>query len=125
MTAIRAFFSNFRERAGETSSVPHLVMRFTKATSFECYLSSLARALFSLKVVLLFYLKFYIKQSWTWDSLLTSKMELFVSTSICKLILCRLIILYTQHCPMRVSLCYWFHSVLIGSTCKHLRGCFL
>ena len=63
----------------------------------SCYLSSLARALLSLKVILLFYLKYYKKQSQTWDIFSTSKLELFVKIGICKIIFCRLMILYTSY----------------------------
>ena len=44
-------------------------------------------------------------------TLSTSKMELFVTTGICKVIFSRLKILYTQYCPMNVSsLLVPFHS---------------
>ena len=85
----------------------------------SCYLSSLVRALLSLKVILLFYLKYYKKQSQTWDIFSTSKLELFVKIGICKIIFCRLMILYTEYDPMSVSsLLVSFRSKL---TCKHLR----
>ena len=71
------------------------------ATRFECCLCSLARALFSLRGVLLFLFKVYTKQSRIWVTLATSKMELFVTIGICKVIFCRLV-LYTQYCPMIV-----------------------
>ena len=47
----------------------------------------------------------YIKQSQIWDTLPTSKMELFVTIGICKVISCRLMILYIQYCPMNVFIC--------------------
>ena len=71
------------------------------ATRFECCLCSFARALFSLRGVLLFLFKVYTKQSRIWVTLATSKMELFVTIGICKVIFCRLV-LYTQYCPMIV-----------------------
>ena len=50
-------------------------------------------------------------------TLSTSKMELFVTTGICKVIFSRLKILYTQYCPMNViSLLVPFHS-----RCFHLK----
>ena len=63
--------------------------------------------------------KVYIKQSRIWETLSTSKMELFVTLVICKVIFCRLMILYMQYCPMSVFICVslllvpycsrWFH----------------
>ena len=60
-----------------------------------------------------------IRQSWIWNILSTSKMKLFLTICICKLIFCRLMILYTQYCPMSVFICVslllvpfhfrWFH----------------
>ena len=51
----------------------------------------------------------------TWHSLPTSKMELFVTIGICKVIFCRLMMLCIQYCPVKVSsllapfCCRWFH----------------
>ena len=86
-------------------------------SSFERYLCSLVRTLFSLKVVLLFYLIYtYMKHSRIWDTLPTSKMELFVTIGIYKVIFCRLM---TQYSPMSAFVCVsslpapfcsrWFH----------------
>ena len=47
-----------------------------------------------------FLLKVYINQSRIWDTFLTSKMALFMTIVICKVIFLRLMILYTQYCPM-------------------------
>ena len=73
-------------------------------------------------------LKVHIKHSRIWDTLPTSKMELFETIGICKVIFCRLMMLYTQYCSMSVfvsvsSLPFPFCSG--GSTCKYLRWCFL
>ena len=57
------------------------------ATCFECYLSSLVQALFSLKVIVFFLFKIYIKQSQIWDTLPTFKIEIFVTIVICTVIL--------------------------------------
>ena len=46
-----------------------------------------------------------MKHSRIWDTLPTSKMELFVIIGIYKVIFCRLMILYTQYCPMSVFIC--------------------
>ena len=96
-------------------------------SSFECYLCSLVRTLFSLKVVLFFYLIYiYMKHSRIWDTLPTSKMELFVTIGIYKVILCRLM---TQYSPMSAFVCVsslpapfcsrWFHlqSIWDGVFC--------
>ena len=56
-------------------------------------------------IVLFFLFEVYIKQSQIWDTLPTSKMELFVIKRICKVISCRLMILYTQYCPMSFFIC--------------------
>ena len=59
-----------------------------------------------------------IKQSQIWDTLPTSKMELFLIKRIFKVISCRLMILYAQYCPMSFFICLslqvsfcsrWFH----------------
>ena len=59
-----------------------------------------------------------IKQSQIWDTLPTSKMELFLIKHIFKVISCRLMILYAQYCPMSFFICLslqvsfcsrWFH----------------
>ena len=59
-----------------------------------------------------------IKQSQIWDTLPTSKMELSLIKHIFKVISCRLMILYTQYCPMSFFICLslqvsfcsrWFH----------------
>ena len=65
-----------------------------------------------------FLLKVYTKQSRIWVTLATSKMELFVTIGICKVIFCRLV-LHTQYCPMIVFISVssllvpfcsrWFH----------------
>ena len=57
-------------------------------------------------------MKVYIKQSEICDTLPRFKMGLFPTIGICKVIICRLMILYTK------SACYWFHSIL---TCFHLK----
>ena len=54
------------------------------------------------KICSTFLFEVYIKQSQIGDTLPTSKMEIFVTIGICKVISCRLIILYTQYCPMIV-----------------------
>ena len=73
--------------------------------------------------LLAFLLEVSIKQSQIWDTLPTSKMNLFVIKRICKVISCRVMILYTQYCPMSFFICLslevsfcsrWFHL-------KHLR----
>ena len=46
--------------------------------------------------------KVYIKYSRISDTLPTSKMELFVTIGIFKVICCRLMILYTQYCSVGV-----------------------
>ena len=49
----------------------------------------------------------YKAESRVWNTLTASKMEVFVTTGICKVILCRLIILYTQYSPVSVFfVCY-------------------
>ena len=69
-----------------------------------------------------FLFEVYIKQSQIWDTLPTSKMELFVIKRICKVISCRLVILYTQYCPMNFFVCHYrVHSVLGDFTCKNLK----
>ena len=70
-----------------------------------------------------FYLKVYIKPSRIWDTLPISKMGLYATIGLCKVIFCRFITLYTQYCHMSVvfvSALYWFHFVPGSSTCKHL-----
>ena len=52
-----------------------------------------------------FLFKVYINQRRIWDNLPTSKIELFVTIGICKVIFRRLMILYTQYCPMSVFNC--------------------
>ena len=65
-----------------------------------------------MKAAFLFYLKYTgIKETQIWDTLGTSKMELFVTIGICKVISCRLIMLYTQYCPMSVFI--WVSSLLV------------
>ena len=73
--------------------------------------------------LLAFLFEVSIKQSQIWDTLPTSKMHLFVIKRICKVISCRVMILYTQYCPMSFFICLslevsfcsrWFHL-------KHLR----
>ena len=60
-----------------------------------------------------FLFKVYINPNRIWDTLMTSKMELFPTTGFCKVILCRFMILYTHYCPMSVLLvpfcCRCFH----------------
>ena len=51
------------------------------------------------------HLKVYINQSQIWDTLPTSKTELFLTICICKVISGRLMILYTQYCPMTFFIC--------------------
>ena len=46
-----------------------------------------------------FLFEVYVKQSQICNTFPTSKMELFVIKRICKVISCRLMILYTQYCP--------------------------
>ena len=67
---------------------------------------------------LAFLFEISIKQSQIWDTLRTSKMELFLIKHIFKVISCRLMILYTQYCPMSFFICLslqvsfcssWFH----------------
>ena len=57
-----------------------------------------------------FLFKVYISR--TWNILPTSKRELFVTISICKVIFWRLMIFYTQSCPMNVFICVSFLLVL-------------
>ena len=88
--------------------------------SFKCYLSSLVRTLFSLKVVLFFFiLSIYREHSRIWNTFPTSKTELFVTIAIYKVIFRRLMILYTLYSSMSVFICIsslpapfcsrWFH----------------
>ena len=67
---------------------------------------------------LAFLFEISIKQSQIWDTLRTSKMELFLIKHIFKVISCRLMILYTHYCPMSFFICLslqvsfcsrWFH----------------
>ena len=83
--------------------------------SFKCYLSSFTLTLFSLNVALLFYLKYIYEASRIWDTLPISKMELFVTIGIYKVIFCRLTILYTQYCSMSVFICVNSLSALFCS----------
>ena len=49
----------------------------------------------------------YKAESRVWNTLTASKMEVFVTTGICKVIFCRLIILCTQYSPVSVFfVCY-------------------
>ena len=63
-----------------------------------------------------------------WDTFPTSKMELFETIGIYKVIFCWLMILYTQYSPMSVFICV---SSLLAPFCsrcsifKHLRWYFL
>ena len=64
-----------------------------------------------------------MRHSQIWDTLPTSKMELFVTISIYKVIFCRLILLYTQYSSMSVFTCAssllapfcsrWFHFQMV------------
>ena len=87
--------------------------------SFEYYLSSLARTLFSF----CFFIKsIYMKHSRIWDTLPTFKMELFMTTAIYKVIFCRLMSLYAQYSSMSVLICV---SSLLASFCPrwfHLQA---
>ena len=49
-----------------------------------------------------FLFKVYIKESQICDTLPKSKMELFVTIGVCKVIFCKLMILYKQYCSMSV-----------------------
>ena len=87
--------------------------------TFRMYLSRLT----SIESCFAFLFKVYIKQSQIWDTLPTFKMELFMKISICKVVFYRLMILYTQYCPMSVFICVsslLVLSVPCGFTCKHL-----
>ena len=72
-----------------------------------------------------FLFKVYINQGRIWKTLPTFKMELCMTIGIRKVICCRLMILYTQYCPMSVFICISSLLVPGGSICKHLRWCFL
>ena len=87
--------------------------------TFRMYLSRLT----SIESYFAFLFKAYIKQSQIWDILATFKMELFMTTSICKVVFYRLMILCTQYWPMSVFICV--NSLLVPSvpcdfTSKHL-----
>ena len=71
-------------------------------------------------IVLLFLFEVYRKQSQIWDTLPTSEMELFVIKRICKVISCRLVILYTQYCLMNFFICVSL-QVSFGSRWFHLQ----
>ena len=67
-----------------------------------------------------FLFKVYIKQGWFWDTLPTSKMELFVIVG--KVIFCRLVIFYTRYYPMSI---FSFVSSLLVRLCSrwfHLQA---
>ena len=68
-----------------------------------------------------FLFKIYVKQSQIWDTLPTSKMKLFVTIGLCKIIFCRLMILYTQYCPMSVLICVSLLLVSLRSEWFHLQ----
>ena len=57
------------------------------------------------------FVEVYVNQRQIWDTLPTSKMELFVIKRICKVISCRLMVFYTQYCPISV---FSYVSLLIS-----------
>ena len=73
-----------------------------------------------------------MKHSWIWDTLATSKMELFVTIGIYKVIFCRLMILYTQYSSMSVFICVsslsapfcsrWFHLQMVFVVAKTIAN---
>ena len=65
-----------------------------------------------------------MKRSRIWDFLATSKMELFVTMGIYKVIFCRLIILYTQYSSMSVFICVSSLPAPFCSRCFHLQMVF-
>ena len=63
-----------------------------------------------------------------WETLPTSKMELFETIGIYKVIFCWLMILYIQYSPMSVFICVSSLPATFCSRCsifKHLKLCLL
>ena len=89
---------------------------------FRMLPQQLSANLIFVKRSLLFYLKYIYETSRIWDTLPTSKMELFMTIGIYKVIFCRLTILYTHYCSMSVFICVNSLSALFCSRWFNLQA---
>ena len=91
--------------------------------SYMCQmLSQQHKPYFYGKLFCFFIFKVYIQQNQIWDTLPTSKIELFATIVICKVMFCRLTILYIQYYPMSVFICTTLLLVPFHFRCFNLQA---